>query len=659
MTATGGIRFGNFTLFRRLARGGMAEVFLARQVGLEGFDRRVAVKRILPHLADSREFTEMFLREAKLAARLSHPNIVHIYDFGKVGADYFIAMEYVDGVTAGELIAHCAKEPMPPVLVARIGADAAAALHYAHELKGDSGKTLRLVHRDVSPANVMVSYDGVIKVVDFGIAKAAELHDDRTNPGTVKGKYAYMSPEQTIAAQLDGRSDVFSLSIVLWEMVAARPIVERGDRVAAMRAIRDGRLPRLDQVAPNTPRQLVEAINWGLSRRREDRPDAAQLAQELEAFIKASPELATPMHLAAWLRPRFQSPPDGAADRERPQHDGTSAGDTAQDHPSTQAAHSEEDMAATIPVQRMSVAEIFGSHRGAQPTYYPAMRTQPAPGAPGSMPAPGAPSTAPQTALGALKSQQGPSLGASVGGGKPERASPAARPASAPGAGQGMPPGTPGLTPDTMSGGASGVASGMVSPNAGPSRQVARAAVIGSPMIDTDTESVSALPPPKRGRGRVDAPSQLPLATPQRTFSDVERDDAAAVARRRLWVAVAAVALIVTAFLFTLFVVQPLLAGDPPAPRPTAAPSNKAMSVAPIETPSEPAPASSSLSVQTDPPSEVFLGDRALGKTPLDAIPLPPGEYELTFRRPGKEPETRKVKLEAGKNFQTAVDLKD
>lgn len=643
MAATGGIRFGNFTLFRRLARGGMAEVFLARQVGLEGFDRRVAVKRILPHLADSREFTEMFLREAKLAARLSHPNIVHIYDFGKVGTDYFIAMEYVDGVTAGELIAHCAKEPMPPVLIARLGADAAAALHYAHELKGDSGKPLRLVHRDVSPANVMVSYDGVIKVVDFGIAKAAELHDDRTNPGTVKGKYAYMSPEQTIAAQLDGRSDVFSLSIVMWELVAARPIVERGDRVAAMRAIRDGRLPRLEQVAPQTPRQLVEAINWGLSRRREDRPDAAQLAQELEAFIKASPELATPMHLAAWLRPRFQSPPDHGGEGARPQHEGTSAGDTAQDHPSTQAAHSEEDMAATIPVQRMSVAEIFGSHRGAQPTYYPAMRTQPAPGAPGSMPAPGAPSTAPQTALGTAKAQQG---AAPL---RTERGQAVARgAAAAPAAG--------------TASGTAGAASGVVSaPNAGPSRQVARAAAaVGSQVIDTDTEAVSALPPPKRGRGRGDAPSQLPLATPQRTFSDVERDDAAAVARRRIWVAVAALALIVTAFLFTLFVVQPLLARDSAPAAPQVAPGNQAMSVAPIEPPSEAdAPARSSLSVQTDPPSEVFLGERSLGKTPLEAVPLPPGEYELTFRRPGKDPETRKVKLEAGKTFQTAVDLKD
>jgi serine/threonine protein kinase len=360
VTAVGGIRFGTFTLFRRLARGGMAEVFLARQTGLEGFDRRVAVKRILPHLADSNEFIAMFLREARLAARLSHPNIVHIYDFGKVGSDYFIAMEFVDGVTAGELISSCASDPMPAVLVARLGADAATALHYAHELRGENGKVLGLVHRDVSPANLMVSFDGVVKLVDFGIAKAAEVTDDKTNPGTVKGKYAYMSPEQTIAGKLDGRSDVFSLAIVLWELLAGRPIVERGDRVAAMRAIRDGRLPPLVRVAPSTPPALVEAITWALARRREDRATASQLAQALEAFIKVSPELATSMHLAAWVRQRFKPITDTGAPIL---HNTAVAHSSSAEPAGTQVALSEEDLAATIPMHRITAAEIFGGQQ--------------------------------------------------------------------------------------------------------------------------------------------------------------------------------------------------------------------------------------------------------------------------------------------------------
>jgi hypothetical protein len=307
--AGAGIQFGQYVLLRRIARGGMAEVFLARQRGLEGFDRRVAVKRILPQLADAPDFIKMFLGEAKLAAQLSHPNIVHIYDFGKVDEDYFIAMEYVDGVHAGQLVKGAEVDRLPPTLVARIGADAAAALHYAHELRAPNGRLVGLVHRDVSPANLMVSFDGVVKLCDFGIAKAAALGDQLTNPGQVKGKYAYMSPEQTTGIPLDGRSDVFSLAIVLWELLAGKTIVARGDAVEAMRAIRDGRLTPIEVAAPGTPGALAAAITWGLQTRRELRPSAMQLAGQLEAFIKSSPELATPIQLGAWLRARFTREP--------------------------------------------------------------------------------------------------------------------------------------------------------------------------------------------------------------------------------------------------------------------------------------------------------------------------------------------------------------
>jgi serine/threonine-protein kinase len=305
--AEAGIKFGSYVLLRRIARGGMAEVFLAQQRGLEGFDRRVAVKRILPHLADSPDFVKMFLAEAKLAAQLGHPNIVHIYDFGKVEHDYFIAMEFVDGVHAGQVWKYGEQaERMSPTLVARIGADAATALHYAHELRNASGKPLGLVHRDVSPANIMVSYDGVVKLCDFGIAKAAAVQDQLTNPGQVKGKYAYMSPEQTVAQPLDGRSDVFSLAICLWELLSGKFIVPRGDAVAAMRMIRDGKLEPLAIAAPAVPRPLQKAITWALEPRRDKRATAMDLAQALESFIKGSPELATSMQLGAWIRQRFE-----------------------------------------------------------------------------------------------------------------------------------------------------------------------------------------------------------------------------------------------------------------------------------------------------------------------------------------------------------------
>ena len=336
--ADAGIRFGQYVLLRRIARGGMAEVFLAQQRGLEGFDRRVAVKRILPHLADSADFVKMFLAEAKLAAQLSHPNIVHIYEFGKVDHDYFIAMEYVDGVHSGQLFTETG-EKLSPTLVARIGADAAAALHHAHELRAAGGKPLGLVHRDVSPANLMISYDGVVKLCDFGIAKAAAVSDQLTNPGQVKGKYAYMSPEQTVAQPLDGRSDVFSLAIVLWELLAGRYIVPRGDAVVAMRAIRDGKIEPLAQVAPGTPPPLVQAIAWALENKREKRATAAELAQALEAYIKSSPELATPMQLAAWVRQRFPRESTGqeAQAGGTQAHPGTAAAPGTQAHPGTVA----------------------------------------------------------------------------------------------------------------------------------------------------------------------------------------------------------------------------------------------------------------------------------------------------------------------------------
>ena len=314
MTAEGGIPFGQYTLLRRIARGGMAEVFLAKQRGLEGFDRRVAVKRILPHLADSPEFLKMFLEEARLAARITHPNIVHIYEFGKYGDDYFIAMEFVDGVHAGQIASITADQPIPWGLLARVGADTASALHFAHQLTDETGRRLGLVHRDISPANILVSYSGTAKIVDFGIAKAVEISDQRTNPGTVKGKFTYMSPEQTIGAQLDGRSDVFSLAIVLWEMATGKPLIDRGDPGAAMRSIRDGKFPSVQSIVPSIPPPLAQAIAWAMEVDRDRRATAADLSQALEAYIKASPELATAMQLGAWITREL--PPHSVADED-------------------------------------------------------------------------------------------------------------------------------------------------------------------------------------------------------------------------------------------------------------------------------------------------------------------------------------------------------
>ncbi|HUS31660.1 MAG TPA: protein kinase, partial [Kofleriaceae bacterium] len=290
------------------------------------------------------------------AAQLAHPNVVHIYEFGKVEHDYFIAMEFVDGVHAGQVFKQAEKEKIPPTLVARIGADAAAALHYAHELRNPNGKLYGLVHRDVSPANIMISFDGVVKLCDFGIAKAAAAGDQLTNPGQVKGKYAYMSPEQTIAAPLDGRSDVFSLAIVLWELLTGKYIVPRGDAVAAMRAIRDGKLEAVEKINPTVPPQLAKAINWALKPKREDRATAMDLANSLEEFIKGSPEIANAMQLAAWVRKRFERegtgqvpaiPATGAVGSQSP---GTQASPGTMAAPSTMAGGGTGETPTPLPI---------------------------------------------------------------------------------------------------------------------------------------------------------------------------------------------------------------------------------------------------------------------------------------------------------------------
>jgi len=286
----------------------MAEVFLARQQGPEGFDRRVAIKRILPHLADADDFLRMFLAEARLAASLSHPNVVHIYELGKVGDHYFLAMEYIDGVHAGAMIERGARERLPAALVARIGADACAGLNYVHNAVDSSGRPLHLVHRDISPPNLMVSYDGVVKLMDFGIAKAAG-QVEQTRPGIVKGKFAYMSPEQTTGETLDGRSDVFSLALVMWELLAGRVALPRTDPVEAMTMIRDGKIPPLRAARPDVPPALATVLEQGLRVDREHRPSAADLGNALEGFIKSSPELGTAMQLSEWVRRRFPHRP--------------------------------------------------------------------------------------------------------------------------------------------------------------------------------------------------------------------------------------------------------------------------------------------------------------------------------------------------------------
>ena len=226
VSSSGPDQFGQYEVLERIASGGMAELSKARRSGVEGFQKIVAIKKILPHLADNDEFITMFADEAKLAAQLNHPNIVHIFDLGKIEAGgYFIAMEFVDGRDLRSLLqsARDFGTPLPVPLAVYIASKIAAALDYAHRRRDGEGRELNIVHRDVSPANILISYEGDIKLCDFGIAKAASKASE-TQSGALKGKVQYMSPEQAWGRPLDRRSDIFSLGCVLFEMLAEQKL---------------------------------------------------------------------------------------------------------------------------------------------------------------------------------------------------------------------------------------------------------------------------------------------------------------------------------------------------------------------------------------------------------------------------------------------------
>jgi serine/threonine protein kinase len=229
-------KFGHYELKRRIARGGMAEIFLALERGLEGVDRRVVVKRILPEMAESEEFVTMFMDEARIAARLTHPNLALIYNFGHVDGVYFLAMEYVEGITLSRLMRIRGEEGVPLPMALRIASDICAGLHYAHELCDEAGQPMNVVHRDVTPQNVIVSRRGLAKLLDFGIAHA-ETKAHVTGKGQIKGKFSYVSPEQILGEAIDCRTDVFSTGVLLYEMIAGKRLFTRDYKAATMHAL--------------------------------------------------------------------------------------------------------------------------------------------------------------------------------------------------------------------------------------------------------------------------------------------------------------------------------------------------------------------------------------------------------------------------------------
>jgi serine/threonine-protein kinase len=273
-------RVGNYQLVSPLGTGGMAQVMVARAVGPQGLGRLVAIKRILPHLCAEENIVRQFLEEARIGLRLSHPNLVTIYDFGEAGGGYYIAMELVRGVDFDDFV-HSKAGPLHVRVAAGVLCQALAGLHAAHEVRAEDGSQMNLVHRDLSPHNLMIGFDGRVKILDFGVAKA-KSQMSVTLPGLVKGKPLYMSPEQATASKLDRRSDLFSMGLILYEAISGKRPFARENDAATMNALVREPAPYDEKI----PGPVWEVLQVALAKDPEDRyADANEMLEALRRRV--------------------------------------------------------------------------------------------------------------------------------------------------------------------------------------------------------------------------------------------------------------------------------------------------------------------------------------------------------------------------------------
>lgn len=279
------VAFGKYLLTERVAAGGMAEIFKAKAFGFGGFEKIVAIKKIHSHLSLDQEFVNMFIDEARIASHLSHPNIVQIFDLGKIDNSYFIAMEYVEGITLEKFIQMELPHNEKIFLSTYIVKEIARALDYAHTKKASDGTPLNIVHRDISPQNILISDDGVVKLTDFGVAKA-RFRLSRTEAGTTKGKYPYMSPEQVMGGQVDNRSDIFSLSVVFYELLTGKLAFDGETEYEIMESIKKCEIVPPRKINRDIPEKIEEIIIKGLQKHPLQRfTSAGELALLLNEFL--------------------------------------------------------------------------------------------------------------------------------------------------------------------------------------------------------------------------------------------------------------------------------------------------------------------------------------------------------------------------------------
>lgn len=285
----------------------MAEIYRAKTFDVHGHAHLVAVKRVLAHLAEDEDFIQMLVDEAKIASQLKHGNIARVYEFARAHGEYFIAMEHVDGKDLRTILERCRqkKKPMPPQHAAYVGAELSNALRAAHTANDNRGRPLKIVHRDVSPSNVIASYTGEVKLCDFGIAKAT-LSRVHTKTGVIKGKVKYMSPEQALGRKLDHRSDVFSLGSCLYEMLTRMPPFTASNEMDLLIKVRDAKYRPISEIVPTVPTEIEAIADRCLARSRAHRYQGAdEVAGALRDFLKGYMPDYSRSHLGRYVRKMF------------------------------------------------------------------------------------------------------------------------------------------------------------------------------------------------------------------------------------------------------------------------------------------------------------------------------------------------------------------
>src|SRR5262245_29363169 len=305
--APGTFFLGRYRVVDEIGVGGMASVHLARMDGPGGFQKWVAIKRIHPHLVEDDQFVDMFLDEARIAAGINHANVAQVFDLGKDDNTYWIAMEYLHGEPLREIMRRHEERGMrlTPELAARICSDAAEGLHAAHELRGKNNQLLGLVHRDVTPHNLFLTYDGYTKVVDFGIAKVADRLSS-TRAGTLKGKLAYMSPEQVRGAEVDRTTDIFALGVVLWELTTNQRLFRMDTDLDTLEKVQACVVPAPSSLVVNYPMELETVVMRALAKRKQDRfQTAREFSRALQNFLMRAGSFVGPEEVAAFVRSVF------------------------------------------------------------------------------------------------------------------------------------------------------------------------------------------------------------------------------------------------------------------------------------------------------------------------------------------------------------------